>query len=151
MTTVIRLDKSALQFLLQELGDEFLLEIRQTVAKELIGKTAETTLGNDLAREIREAVNAEVKLQVTERPWAKYPTLTDAIKDAIESRVKVEIVDTILSAIQNTDLVAKYEERVDSMIEWVQKQVRIRVLNKVSDWALQEAEMRLQQLKEADG
>jgi hypothetical protein len=148
MSVVIRLDSAALQLLIDHFGEEFALELKGAVLKNALNRHIGLVLEDELKREMERLVKVEIKAQIAEKPWEKFATLTDFLRDRITRTVENEVTDTIRNAVHGIEVQPIVDKAVASFAQAVQHKVYTTMRESVQEWAKQEVERQLALLTE---
>lgn len=112
MSTIIRLDKKALQFLLDELGDDFKLELGRAVTTEFIKGVAAKDIPAEVVSWVRvakEKAMVDVKEQIDAILYDKY-----RLDASTKASIKLEVHKIAKELVMNA--VAELHEEINKII-----------------------------------
>lgn len=135
MSTIIRLDRTAIQKVLECMGDEQKIELQRAVAKELIKKSINLEIDkkildpiiNDykyyVQRVAEEKIFHEVQLGYRSKNLKLSEELLDVVEKAISKSIKEKIEEIIIKIIEE-----KTTEIDDYIVEQIERRLDYRIM-----------------------
>jgi len=135
MATVIRLDRNALEFLFEKLGDDFVLELRAATLQEAIKRRIKTVTSHAFERTVETLIQDNVREAIAAYEPRRGLTLSDQVKELIRSRTTSEVYKAVDQRMATTDVDGIVKRHVESVMIYIKRRVYKAAMEQVREWA----------------